>query len=182
MATSSASASNMCLFMLKTHDLTTQDHSMNIESMLAPEQNYLKLKRHKTLNANCDAAKKMIDKEANHAQNSHRSEAKMVNRKKEELYVKRVNRLLDKMTEEERETILKRKSSSKCLNNIQEDRLPVYIVNAKMNTEKLTGSTESLASHHEQDFRTRSNSILQENEIVHHQRSRNNSIISSDYR
>lgn len=123
-------ASANMLFLLKTRDLTWQDHSMNIEVMLAPNRTFLLLKKHKTLNARCKQNKDLLEKQLDSAVNSYRSETTMVNRQKQDLYVRRVNRLLETMTDDEKRKVLSRKSYSSSLNKIQEDIVPEYVSHA----------------------------------------------------
>ncbi|KAL8597532.1 hypothetical protein ACOMHN_033403 [Nucella lapillus] len=53
----------MSLLLLKTRDLTWQDHTLNTEVMLAPARSGLLLNKHKTLGAKCQMDKQLYERQ-----------------------------------------------------------------------------------------------------------------------
>ena len=53
----------MSLLLLKTRDLTWQDHTLNTEVMLAPARSGLLLNKHKTLGTKCNIDKQLYDRQ-----------------------------------------------------------------------------------------------------------------------
>jgi hypothetical protein len=53
----------MSLLLLKTKDLTWQDHTLNTEVMLAPARSVLLLNKHKTLDAKCEGARQLFERQ-----------------------------------------------------------------------------------------------------------------------
>ncbi|OWF36665.1 uncharacterized protein LOC110441345 [Mizuhopecten yessoensis] len=115
------SMSSRSLFLLKTRDLSVQDHSMNIEVMLAPNRTYLLMNKHKTLNAKSNKQKDKVEKQRDSSTHSYVSEKRLVDRRNQEFYIKRVNMFLNQLAPNTRSTVLDRKSFSPSLNKIQDD-------------------------------------------------------------
>ncbi|XP_033763554.1 uncharacterized protein LOC117344826 [Pecten maximus] len=113
------SMSSRSLFLLKTRDLTVQDHSMNIEVMLAPNRTYLLMNKHKTLNAKSNKQNHDVERQRDSSTHSYISEKRLVDRRNQEFYIKRVNMFLNQLSPNTRTTVLDRKSFSPSLNKIQ---------------------------------------------------------------
>ncbi|XP_069122101.1 uncharacterized protein [Argopecten irradians] len=113
------SMSSRSLFLLKTRDLSVQDHSMNIEVMLAPNRTYLLMNKHKTLNAKSNKQKDDVERQRDSSTHSYISEKRLVDRRNQEFYIKRVNMFLNQLPADKRATVLDRKSFSPSLNKIQ---------------------------------------------------------------
>ncbi|CAG2255702.1 unnamed protein product [Mytilus edulis] len=73
------------MFMLRTHDLSWQDHVVNIEFMVNPSHNQLLFNKHKTLASKCDKAKRLYDKELKTSQKNFVVDMRMMERKKSAL-------------------------------------------------------------------------------------------------
>ncbi|XP_060065697.1 uncharacterized protein LOC132546019 [Ylistrum balloti] len=113
------SMSSKSLFLLKTRDLSVQDHSMNIEVMLAPNRTYLLMNKHKTLTAKSNKQKDDVERQRDSSTHSYVSEKRLVDRRNQEFYIKRVNMFLNQLQPSVRTTVLDRKSFSPSLNKIQ---------------------------------------------------------------
>jgi hypothetical protein len=72
----------MALLMLKTHDLTWQDHTINVEMMLAPLHAQLLASKHKALSTRCNTVKLIYDKERDTMVKNINIEKRMMERKK----------------------------------------------------------------------------------------------------
>ncbi|XP_062617314.1 uncharacterized protein LOC134279018 [Saccostrea cucullata] len=72
----------MALLMLKTHDLTWQDHTINVEMMLAPLHAQLLASKHKALSTRCSTVKQIYDKERDTMVKNINIEKRMMERKK----------------------------------------------------------------------------------------------------
>lgn len=79
----------MALLMLRTHDLSWQDHVANIEFMVNPVHNQLLLNKHKTLASKCDQIKKSYDSEMKTKQKNHIIDIRMMERKKRALQIRK---------------------------------------------------------------------------------------------
>ncbi|CAC5424129.1 unnamed protein product [Mytilus coruscus] len=73
------------MFMLRTHDLSWQDHVVNIEFMVNPSHNQLLFNKHKTLASKCDKVKRLYDKELKTSQKNFVVDMRMMERKKSAL-------------------------------------------------------------------------------------------------
>ena len=76
----------MALLMLKTKDLSWQDHTVNVEVMLAPTKATLLSNKHKTLATKCDSMKRNFDKERDAVLKDIMIERRMMERKKQEIH------------------------------------------------------------------------------------------------
>lgn len=75
----------MALLMLRTHDLSWQDHVVNIEFMVNPSHNQLLLNKHKTLASKCDKVKRTFDRELKTAHKNMVVDVRMMERKRSAL-------------------------------------------------------------------------------------------------
>lgn len=71
--------------MLRTHDLSWQDHVVNIEFMVNPSHNQLLLNKHKTLASKCDKVKKIFDRELKTVHKNMIVDVRMMERKRNAL-------------------------------------------------------------------------------------------------
>lgn len=72
----------MALMMLKTHDLTWQDHTINVEMMLAPLHAQLLASKHKALSTRCNTIKLIYDKERDTMVKNINIEKRLMERKR----------------------------------------------------------------------------------------------------
>lgn len=75
--------------MLRTHDLSWQDHVANIEFMVNPAHNQLLLNKHKTLASKCDQIKRSYDSEMKTKQKNYVIDIRMMERKKRALQIRK---------------------------------------------------------------------------------------------
>lgn len=68
--------------MLKTHDLTWQDHTINVEMMLAPLHAQLLASKHKALSTRCNTIKLIYDKERDTMVKNINIEKRLMERKR----------------------------------------------------------------------------------------------------
>lgn len=68
--------------LLKTHDLTWQDHTMNVEMMLAPLHAQLLASKHKALSTRCNTIKLIYEKEKDTMVKNINIEKRLMERKK----------------------------------------------------------------------------------------------------
>ena len=73
----------MTLLCLKTHDLSWQDRTLNIELMMAPNRSQLLYNKHKGLNSKCQQEKSYLEREKISFLRSYETDRRMMERKKE---------------------------------------------------------------------------------------------------
>lgn len=87
----------MTFLMVKTHDLSWQDRTVNIEMMLAPARNQLLFNKHKTLETKCNAKKRVYEKEKSTVLKDFVIEKRMMQRKQQALFRRRSEILFQKV-------------------------------------------------------------------------------------
>ncbi|KAK3088907.1 hypothetical protein FSP39_025287 [Pinctada imbricata] len=90
----------MALLMLKTHDLTWQDHTVNVEVMLSPSKSTLLSNKHKALASKCDNVKRNYEKERDAVLKDIMIEKRLMERKRQEILRRRSEINLKKLSRE----------------------------------------------------------------------------------
>ena len=75
----------MSLLLLKTRDLTWQDHTLNTEVMLAPARSGLLLNKHKTLGAKCEMDKQLYERQRAQCVKDFLSSRRLIDRQRQKL-------------------------------------------------------------------------------------------------
>lgn len=75
----------MSLLLLKTRDLTWQDHTLNTEVMLAPARSGLLLNKHKTLGAKCEMDKQLYERQRTQCIKDFLSSRRLIDRQRQKL-------------------------------------------------------------------------------------------------
>ncbi|KAK7095094.1 uncharacterized protein [Littorina saxatilis] len=75
----------MSLLLLKTRDLTWQDHTLNTEVMLAPARSGLLLNKHKTLGAKCQMDKQLYERQRTQCVKDFLSSRRLIDRQRQKL-------------------------------------------------------------------------------------------------
>lgn len=75
----------MSLLLLKTRDLSWQDHTVNTEAMLTPARCGLLLNKHKALNAKCAAAQHVYDRQREQCLKDFRTSRRLLDRQRQRL-------------------------------------------------------------------------------------------------
>nr|KAG5686806.1 hypothetical protein BaRGS_013126 [Batillaria attramentaria] len=75
----------MSLLLLKTRDLTWQDHTLNTEVMLAPTRSGLLLNKHKTLGARCEMDKQLYERQRAQCLKDFLTGRRMIDRQRQRL-------------------------------------------------------------------------------------------------
>lgn len=83
----------MSLFHVKTHDLSWQDRTINIEMMMAPARSQLLYNKHKGLKTKCQQENYNLDRERDSYLKSYKTDIRLMERRKE-LYSKRRNDII----------------------------------------------------------------------------------------
>ncbi|XP_060065759.1 uncharacterized protein LOC132546080 [Ylistrum balloti] len=88
----------MALLMLKTHDPSWQDRTVNVEVMLAPARNQLLMNKHKTLGSKCLKAQRLYEKERESMLKNILIEKRIMERKKQVLLRKKSDIMLNRVS------------------------------------------------------------------------------------
>ena len=111
----------MSLCLLKTRDLSWQDHSINIEVILAPRKTDLLSKQHRSLGSKCDDEVTRYELKQNSFLKHLQLEKRHIGQKATEFYVLKARRFLDNFPVDLRKEILNRRSFSVALNRIRDE-------------------------------------------------------------
>ncbi|KAL4219574.1 hypothetical protein ACF0H5_022148 [Mactra antiquata] len=85
----------MSLFCLKTHDLSWQDRTINVELMIAPARSQLLFNKHKGLKTKYEQVSQNLDREKDSFMRSYKTDQRLMEMKKER-YSKRRNDIIQK--------------------------------------------------------------------------------------
>jgi len=136
--------------MIKTRDLSWQDHTMNIEVMLATSRNQLLMSKHKTLASNCDNAKRLFERERESTLKRFVTDKRAVERKKHALLRRRSDILLKRVSSGSQIENTNRKRAITNVNETRGNSAPARIAWDKSRTDSdpsifLTEVTKSTA-------------------------------------
>lgn len=115
---------------------------MNIEVMLAPNRTYLLMNKHKTFNAKSSKEKENVDKQRDSSNHSYVSEKRLVDRRYQEFYIKRVHMFLKQLSPDMRTAVLDRKSFSPSLTKLQDEYDQMVIASNKFSSNKVMSTKQ----------------------------------------
>ncbi|XP_076090724.1 uncharacterized protein LOC143062810 [Mytilus galloprovincialis] len=113
----------MSLCCLKTRDLSWQDHSINIELILAPRKTNLLSKQHISLGSKCEDEVTRYELKQNTFLKHLQLEKHHLGQKATDYYILKAKRFLDNFPVDLRKEILNRRSFSDALNKIRDEVL-----------------------------------------------------------
>lgn len=111
----------MSLCLLKTRDLSWQDHSINIEVIMAPRRTDLLSKQHRSLGNKCDKRVTRYELNKNSVLKHLQLEKHHIGQRATELYVLKAKRFLDGFPVDMKREILNRRSFSIALNKLRDE-------------------------------------------------------------